>query len=99
VLNDRERELLFEIERGLLVEDPEPVRSFGAVRQHRPADHRRGTDVITMVAGLMLCVLLWIGPRPLTDAEIATRGSTPRAASGAQVRSRSRYRFAQVRTR
>ena len=34
VLNDRERELLFEIERGLLVEDPEPVRSFGAVRQH-----------------------------------------------------------------
>jgi hypothetical protein len=84
---------------GCSSRDPEPVRSFGAVRQHRAAYHRQGTDVITMVAGLTLCVLLWIGPRPLTDAESATRGSTPRAASGAQVRSRSRYRFAQVRTR
>jgi hypothetical protein len=89
VLDDRERELAFETERGLLVEDPELVGSFGAVRQHRPADRRQATDVVTMVAGLTLCVLLWIGPRPLTDAEIATRGSTLRAGSGAQVRSRA----------
>ena len=39
MLDDRERELLLEIERGLLIEDPALARSFGAVRRCQPADH------------------------------------------------------------
>jgi len=78
MLDDRERELLFEIERRLLIEDPELVRSFGAAPHRRPPDHHRGTDMITNVARLTLCVVLWIGPRPLTDAEVATHRRRPR---------------------
>lgn len=75
MLDDRERELLFEIERRLLIEDPELVRSFGAARHRRPVDHGRGMEMITAVAGLTLCVVLLMGPRLLTEAEIATHRS------------------------
>lgn len=83
MLDDRELELLFEIERRLLIEDPQLVRSFGAARHHRPAQHNRGIDVITTVAGLTLCIVLLMGPRALTEAEIATRRSAvpPRTAA------------------
>ncbi|MHA6797679.1 DUF3040 domain-containing protein (plasmid) [Pseudonocardia bannensis] len=92
MLDDRDRELLFEIERRLLIEDPKRVRSFEAAPHGRPPDHHPGTDMITTVAGLTLCVVLLIGPRPLTDAEIATRRSAapPRAAAEAQVSPRAR---------
>ncbi|MHA6783234.1 DUF3040 domain-containing protein [Pseudonocardia saturnea] len=75
MLDDRERKLLFEIERRLLIEDPELVRSFGPAPHRRPPEHGRGTDMTTTVAGLTLCVVLLIGPRVLTEAEIATRSS------------------------
>lgn len=83
MLDDRERQLLFEIERRLLIEDPELVRSFGAARQRRPAEHGQGIDMITTVAGLTLCVVLLMGPRLLTGAEIAARRSAgpPRVAA------------------
>lgn len=87
MLDDRERKLLDEIERRLLIEAPELLGSFGAARHHRPPDHRRATDMITTVAGLTLCVALMIGPRPLTAAEMATRrfAGPPRVATEAQV--------------
>jgi hypothetical protein len=81
VLDDHEQELLFEIERRLLIEDPDLVRSFGAVLALRPRDHHRDSVLITKIVGLALCVVLLIGPRSLTDAEIAIRGSTPRRGS------------------
>ncbi|WP_300014401.1 DUF3040 domain-containing protein [Pseudonocardia sp.] len=83
MLEDRERQLLFEIERRLLIEDPELVRSFGAPRQRRHAEHGQGLGMITTVAGLTLCVVLLMGPRVLTEAEIAARRSAgpPRAAA------------------
>lgn len=83
MLDNRERQLLFEIERRLLIDDPELVRSFGAAPQPRPAEHGQGIDMITTVAGLTLCVVLLMGPRLLTEAEIATRRSAvpPRVAA------------------
>lgn len=74
MLDDRERKLLFEIEHRLLIEDPELVGSFGAAPPHQPPHHLRGA-VITKVAGLTLCAVLWIGPRALTDVEVTTRAT------------------------
>lgn len=65
MLSDSERQLLFEIERRLLNEDPVLVRSFGAPPHHvGSADHGWYTDVATTVAGLALCVVLLFGPHP-----------------------------------
>lgn len=75
MLDDRERKLLFEIEHRLLIEDPELVGSFASVSPHRPHTHHHHGAVITKVAGLTLCAVLWIGPRPLTDAEVTTRAT------------------------
>ncbi|MBW0101807.1 DUF3040 domain-containing protein [Pseudonocardia sp. KRD291] len=72
MLDDRERKLLFEIERRLLIDDPELVGSFGSAPPHRLPAHHHGA-VFGKVAGLTLCAVLWIGPRPLTDAEVVTR--------------------------
>lgn len=84
MLDDRELEILFEIERRLLIEYPELVQSIEAAPQHRPPDPHRRTDMITTVTGLTLCLVLWIGPRPLTHAEIATRlAATPPPAAAA----------------
>ncbi|MDN5859196.1 MAG: DUF3040 domain-containing protein [Pseudonocardia sp.] len=82
MLVDRERELLVEIERGLLVEDPGLARSSGAARRRCPAERGRGTDTVATVAGLALCAVLWMGPSRLTAAEIAGRRSAgePRTA-------------------
>ncbi|WP_214403665.1 DUF3040 domain-containing protein [Pseudonocardia lacus] len=71
MLDDRERELLRGIERRLLVEDPALVGLFGPAPRPRHVDHRWGVDVVAGVAGLTLCAVLLIGPRPPTDAEIA----------------------------
>lgn len=83
VLDNRERQFLLEIERRLLIEDPALVRSFGAPRQRRAAEHDQGLDMITTLAGLTLCVVLLMGPRLLTEVEIATRRSAgpPRVAA------------------
>lgn len=76
MLDEHERELLFDIERRLLVEDPNFVRSFGAAPHARPREHHRCTDMIATVAGLMLWTVLLIGPRPLTEAETTARASS-----------------------
>jgi len=101
VLDNRERQLLFEIERRLLIDDPELVRSFGAAPQRRTADHGQGIDMITTVAGLTLCVVLLMGPRLLTEPEIATRRSAgPPLEEAETTRSpRSRFRPARFRAR
>ena len=75
MLDDRERKLLFEIEHRLLIEDPELVGSFESAPSHTPHAHHHHGAVATKIAGLTLCAVLWIGPRPLTDAEVSTRGT------------------------
>ncbi|MGD9525389.1 MAG: DUF3040 domain-containing protein [Pseudonocardia sp.] len=86
MLDDRERDVLVEIERRLLIEYPELARSFDAVRRHRAPDHRRGARVLTTVAGLTLWVALWRGPRPLTDTEVAIRGAAAPSRRAAEAR-------------
>lgn len=84
MLDDRERELLFGIERRILIEDPALVRRFGAAARPGAADHRRGTEMISRAAGLTLCAAVWRGPRALSAAEVATRGAAgPRRAAAA----------------
>lgn len=78
MLDDRERGLLFEIERRLLAEDPGFVRSFGpapppAGPMPTAAGHGRETDVIAALAGLTLCLVLLRGPRCLSHAEVTRR--------------------------
>lgn len=87
MLDDRERGLLFEIERRLLAEDPGFVRSFGpapppagpapppAGPGPTVAGHGRETDVIAALAGLTLCLVLLRGPRCLSPAEVTVLGS------------------------
>ncbi|MDN5914499.1 MAG: DUF3040 domain-containing protein, partial [Pseudonocardia sp.] len=72
MLDDRERELLFGIERRLLVEDPELARTFGAPPTPAPRAHPYGA-VLGRVAGLTLRAVLLRGPRPLSAAEVTTR--------------------------
>lgn len=104
MLADRERRLLFEIERRLLVEDPNFVRSFGAAPQAEPRKHHRGTDLIATIAAMMLCVVLLIGPRELRASE-GTRGdrrepgsstARPRTRAPLVRRSREHVHRAQV---
>lgn len=77
MLEDRDRKVLFEIERQLLIEDPELARAFGdpsppiPPHQHGP-QHHHGV-VTTTIAGLMLCAVLLSGPHRLSDTEIAAR--------------------------
>jgi hypothetical protein len=73
VLQDRERAVLIEIERGLSKQDPAFVRSFDELRRRRTADHDRGGERIAAAAGMVLCVVLLIGPRPLTPGDVAAR--------------------------
>lgn len=82
--DDRMRALLLGIERRILIEDPALVRRFGAAPRPVAADHRRGTEMISRAAGLTLCATVWWGPRALTAAEVARRGSAaPRRAATA----------------
>lgn len=75
MLNDRERKLLVEIEHQLMIESPALVRSFAAPRHPGPPRHHHRGRMITAIAGLTLCVVLLIGPDPLTAAQIARRHS------------------------
>lgn len=82
MLSDRERRALLEVERQFLAEDPDLARSL----RRRPPEHGRAIDMGTTVAGLTLCVVLLMGPRRLTEPEIATRRSAapPRVATEAE---------------
>lgn len=73
MLDDRERKLLFEIEHRLLIEEPELAGAFGATPHRPPAHRHRPGAVAGRVAGLTLRAVLWIGPHPLSDAEVTTR--------------------------
>jgi DUF3040 family protein len=58
VLSDREREALREVERQILNEDPEFVRSFDARAQRLP-HHTGGPGIkIFVLAGLLLSALV-----------------------------------------
>lgn len=88
MLDDRERGLLAEIERGLLRDAPELTRSFevfasdavpsGTVPVARATPvarsrRRRRDRAGTTVAGLVLGTVLLAGPRALTGSEVARR--------------------------
>ena len=58
MLSDYERKTLREVERQLMVEDPEFVRSFHAHEQHPARDHHRPTNKIAIVVAVLLSALL-----------------------------------------
>ena len=88
MLGERGQRALLEVRRQFLAQNPDVARS----RRRSSCEHGRGTDMGTTVAGLTLCVVLLIGPRCLTEPEIATRRSAgrPRVATQAMRCSRSR---------
>jgi DUF3040 family protein len=58
VLSDDERKTLREVERQLMLEDPEFAQSFPAHQQHSPRNHHRPTDKIAIVVAVLLSALL-----------------------------------------
>jgi uncharacterized membrane-anchored protein len=58
VLSDYERKTLHEVERHLMLEDPEFAQSFPAHHQHPPRNHHRPTNKITIVVAVLLSALL-----------------------------------------
>jgi DUF3040 family protein len=60
VLSDRERETLHEVERRLLIEDPEFARSFKARAQRLPHPTGGVGIKIFLVAGLLLSALVLV---------------------------------------
>jgi Protein of unknown function (DUF3040) len=58
VLSDYERKTLREVERQLMVEDPEFARSFHAHERHPARDHHRPTNKIAIAVAVLLSALL-----------------------------------------
>lgn len=58
MLSDYERKTLREVERQLMLEDPEFARSFYAHEQHPPRDHHRPPNKIVIVVAVLLSALL-----------------------------------------
>ncbi len=58
MLSDYERMALHEVERHLMLGDPEFARSFHAHQQHPPRNHHRPTDKIAIVVAVLLSALL-----------------------------------------
>jgi hypothetical protein len=64
VLSDRERERLREVERRLLIEDPEFARSFEARAQLLPHPTRGFGIKIFLITGLLLSTLVLVAGSP-----------------------------------
>lgn len=58
MLSDHERKTLHEVERQLMLEDPEFARSFHGGEQHPPRGHHRPADKIAIVVAVLLSALL-----------------------------------------
>lgn len=58
MLSDYERKTLREVERQLMLEDPELAQSFHAHEQHPPRDHHRPASKIAIVVAVLLSALL-----------------------------------------
>jgi hypothetical protein len=58
VLSNYERKTLREVERQLMLKDPEFARFFPAHQQHPPRDHHRSTDKIVIVVAVLFSALL-----------------------------------------
>lgn len=58
MLGDDKRKTLHEVERHLMLEDPEFAQSFPAHQQHPPRNHHRPIDKIVIVVAVLLSALL-----------------------------------------
>lgn len=66
MLSNRDRATLFEIERGILIDDPEFVRSFQAAEDRISRDRGSQVYVMAIIVAAVLCVITLISGLPVT---------------------------------
>lgn len=71
MLSDHEREALQEIQRQLLVEDPDFARSFEMAGQRSPHSRHRRACTVSVVLALVLSLLMLIAGLPGTALLLA----------------------------
>lgn len=71
MLSDHERKTLREVERQIMLEDPEFARSFEATSRQPPRDRHRVAYTAAIVVALVLCVLMFVVGAPGTALVLA----------------------------